>query len=422
MKRYFIYVFILFALCLCGVTANAQADKPYYTDDSHILFVPKRTVLFPLSDYSVEKVQKERFSDSWSSDYVNTYLLNKKVRVSSDSDIPVIGYTKSGIGVKEYDYYIVEYNNQLCYLPKQSCPDNSLIDSKNAEIQSYYKSMQQELIDLSEEFLYRVTMKAQKAANELAILKERKSFLIDSTSTAQIQQKEAEMKKEYEAWKENLSDAGLKASKIIVIHNAELSSPNSAAGCDYSLRYTNNSSKTIKYLDWKGNAYNAVNDIVSCDIRNTSLLQGRETGPVMAHEEGGGLWETIIYNWSAKELRLTNITITYTDGTKAILNGKEIRAITGAPFIQLSLGQKALIKSDAQFEIEKKIRELEEVSKYLHTPENARSLVPDALKEEEALFKRIQELGHESFDYRFRNSIPSWDDAPESLKRLTMVY
>jgi hypothetical protein len=422
MKQYTVLVCVLSVILLGGKTAYAQVDKPYYTDDSHTLFVPKRTVLFPLSEYSAEKVQRERFANKWGSDYVNTLLFDKKVRVSSDTNIPVIGYTKSGVSVKDYDYYIVEYNGQLCYLPKDSCPDNSLIDSKNAEIISYYRSMQQELIDLSEEFLYRVTVKAQNAINELTSLNDRKNYLIDSTSTAQIQQKEAKMKEEYEAWRANLNDIGLKASKIIAIHSSELSSPNSAAGCDYMLSYSNNSSKTIKYLDWKGNAYNAVNDIVSCDIRNTTLLQGRETGPIEAHQEGGGHWETIIYNWSAKELRLTGITITYLDGTKASLTGKEISAITGAPFMRLSLGQKALIKADVDFEIEKRIRALEEESKYLSTPENARYTTVEDLKEEVGIFKRIDEIGKEMNSYRYRNSIPSWDDAPTSVKRLIVIY
>ena len=182
------------------------------------------------------------------------------------------------------------------------------------------------------------------------------------------------------------------------------------------------STKTIKYLDWKGNAYNAVNDIVSCDIRNASLLQGRDTGPVAPDQEGGGLWETIIYNWSAKELRLTGITITYTDGTKINLSGKEIAAITGAPHLHLTYGQQSLIEIHAKNEIETKIYDLEKISKYLSNPENARYEVIGTFGEEAEIFKRIQAIGLESSMYRFRNQIPSWDDAPESVKRLIVTY
>ena len=414
-------IVITLALAL-GQPLFAQVGKPYYADNAHTIQVPKRTVLYPLSDYESESVQKARYADTWSIDHVNTMLLDKKVRVSDNAELVVVGFSKSEMFARDFDFYIVEYNGQLCYLPKNSCPDNSLIDSKNAEIVSYCRSMQQEMIDLSEEFLYRVTVKAQNAINELTSLNDRKNYLIDSTSTAQIQQKEAKMTEEYEAWRANLNDIGLKASKIIAIHSSELSSPNSAAGCDYMLSYSNNSSKTIKYLDWKGNAYNAVNDIVSCDIRNTTLLQGRETGPIEAHQEGGGHWENIIYNWSAKELRLTGITITYLDGTKVSLTGKEISAIMGAPFMRLSLGQKALIKADVDFEVQRKIRDLEEVSKYLSNPENARYTTVEALKEEVEIFKRIQKIGEESSSFRFKNSIPSWDDAPESVKRLIVIF
>lgn len=422
MKRIVSISLVIAALILNGFNLFAQADKPYFSDDSHTVYVPKRTVIYPLRDYEAEKVQNDRYGEKWSIDHVNTMLLEKKVRVSESGDLVVVGFSKSGLSVKDYDFYIVEYSGQLCYLPKESCPDNSLIDSMNQGIIAYYQSMQRELEDLSEEYFSRVTKKAQDAASQLASIKERKDFLVDSISTSRIQQRQAEMAEEYNAWKANLNEVGQKASKYLVIHNSELLPPNSASGCDFSLYYTNTSTKTIKYLDWKGNAYNAVNDIVSCDVRNTSLLQGRETGPVAPDQEGGGKWETIIYNWSAKELRLTGITITYTDGTKVSLSGKEIAAIKGAPFLHMTYGQQSLIEINAKTEIETQIYNLEKISKYLSTPENARYETIGVFSEEAEIFKRIQAIGQESSLYRYRNLIPSWDDAPESVKRLIVIY
>ena len=90
--------------------------------------------------------------------------------------------------------------------------------------------------------------------------------------------------------------------------------------------------------------------------------------------------------------------------------------------MRLSLGQKALIKADVDFEVQRKIRDLEEVSKYLSNPENARYTTVEALKEEVEIFKRIQKIGEESSSFRFKNSIPSWDDAPESVKRLIVIF
>ena len=414
-------IVITLALAL-GQPLFAQVGKPYYADNAHTIQVPKRTVLYPLRDYESESVQKARHADTWSIDHVNTMLLDKKVRVSDNAELVVVGFSKSDRFAKDYDYYIVEYNGQLCYLPRTSCPDNSLIDSKNQEIVDYVLSMQREMVDLSEEFLRRVTLKAQNATRQLAEINDRKDFLIDSISTAQIEQKNKEMAEEYSAWEASLSDAGKKTSKYIVIHTLKLSSPNSAAGCDFTLYYTNTSPKTIKYLDWSGNAYNAVNDIVSCDIRNTSLLRGRETGPVEPNRIGGGHWETVIYNWSAKELRLTGITITFIDGTKISLSGKDIVAVSGAPYRQLTNGQRGLIKSDVRIDVDTRILKLEEVSKYITTPENARYLAPEELSEEVNIFKRLEAVGMEAHQYRFRNSLPSWDDAPESVRRLIVIY
>lgn len=422
MNRLFASFFVLYIILCGGPFLYAQVDKPYYVDNSHTVYVPKRTIIYPLSEYSTEKVLRERYADEWSSDYVNTYLLSKKVRVSADINIPVIGFTKSGMGIQKYDYYIVDYDGQLCYLPKDSCPDNTVIDSKNNEIAAYYQSMKQQLTDWSEDFLTRVTLKAQEATNELAYIKERKNYIVDSVSTARIQQRKAEMLNEYYLWKDQLNEVGERVSKIIVIHNSELSLPNSAAGCDYSLSYTNTSSKIIKYLDWTGNAFNAVNDIVSCETRHLSVLQGRETGPISPNNEGGGLWENIIYNWSAKELRLSGISIIYTDGTKTNLTGKEIMAVMGAPHFSLSYVEESMINIQAKSEIEVRIHNLEEVSKYLNYPEGASYLAPDILKEEEELYKRINELGIQCSFYRNRNSIPRWDDAPESVRRLIVIY
>ena len=90
MNRLFASFFVLYIILCGGPFLYAQVDKPYYVDNSHTVYVPKRTIIYPLSEYSTEKVLRERYADEWSSDYVNTYLLSKKVRVSADINIPVI--------------------------------------------------------------------------------------------------------------------------------------------------------------------------------------------------------------------------------------------------------------------------------------------------------------------------------------------
>lgn len=411
-------------LCLGGLSQYlyAQADRQYFADDSHTIFVPKRTVLNVLqSDYEVEKILDARKTDEGSDRYVGNSGLLKNTKVSNNMDIPVIGFIKSDPSLDEYDYYIVEYDGQVCFLSKESCPDNTLIDSKNKDIRDYYQSLKKDITTLTKEYFERVKSKAQSASDRITILKNREDYLVDSLAESQIAQQEKAVLEKYTIWKEGADETRKKASNALIIHRSKLSAPNSAAGCDYSMTFTNTSSKTIKYLDWKGSAYNAVDDIVSCEVRNTRILQGRVTGPINPNTEHKATWETIIYNWSAKELRLSGIEITYTDGTKTSLSSKDISSIINAPSNQLPFTQKVSIRSQAKDVIKHQLDELNDVSKYLSAPENARFSTTASLEGERDLYKQLIELGKEFQRLRHRNNLPEWV-LPKDVKALIGTY
>ena len=57
-------------------------------------------------------------------------------------------------------------------------------------------------------------------------------------------------------------------------------STNSANGVSPTIYFRNNTTKTMKYIDWYMVPYNAVNDPVQCEIRRTSVFDGQLVGPI----------------------------------------------------------------------------------------------------------------------------------------------
>lgn len=111
------------------------------------------------------------------------------------------------------------------------------------------------------------------------------------------------------------------------ITTAHLSSPNSAGGVDAIMYYKNLSSKTIKYFYWEGYAKNAVGDVVENEIGGDRSFGGKDTGPIKFGKTGGGCWSCIIYNWTAKKLVVTDVTIEYMDGTELRISENEIKYV-----------------------------------------------------------------------------------------------
>jgi hypothetical protein len=106
------------------------------------------------------------------------------------------------------------------------------------------------------------------------------------------------------------------------------SEPNSAGGCDVHLTFINKSNKIIKYVDWEGSFKNAVGDLVTSEIGNKSIFEGRFTGPVKPeHNSHNGYWSCIIYNFSAKRVIMNNLNIEYMDGSTIMIKGKDLKTI-----------------------------------------------------------------------------------------------
>lgn len=134
---------------------------------------------------------------------------------------------------------------------------------------------------------------------------------------------ERRLKAERKAREERIALSKFPLGKVEV----KSSSPNSAGGVDVTFTYLNTSKKTIKYLHWTGHHFNAVNDPVMCTINRTSISRGKDTGPVEPWQEGGGIWSALIYNYSAREIKISRIRIEYIDGTARTIIGKELMNI-----------------------------------------------------------------------------------------------
>lgn len=113
----------------------------------------------------------------------------------------------------------------------------------------------------------------------------------------------------------------------VEIIDCHLSSPNSVGGCDLSISFRNVSPKTIKYISFGVDFYNAVGDIVPCEIRGYGFY-AKVTGPIDNLYSGyTATWDCPIYNWSARSAKIDYIYIEYMDGTTIEIKEKNLYLI-----------------------------------------------------------------------------------------------
>lgn len=128
------------------------------------------------------------------------------------------------------------------------------------------------------------------------------------------EQKEAERKK---AEEERENERINKYKSAIRVSRVRTSRPNSAGGVDLYISWKNLSDKVIKYAYFTVVPYNAVDDIMTCDIRRYSDFTGQETGPFYKGQgnTGSTYWENAWYNYTITKAILKKVEIKYMDGT-----------------------------------------------------------------------------------------------------------
>ncbi|MDF2541892.1 MAG: Fibronectin type domain protein [Herbinix sp.] len=90
---------------------------------------------------------------------------------------------------------------------------------------------------------------------------------------------------------------------------------NSVGGVSISMNFFNNSSKTIKYVTFTVNPYNAVDDRIACVIWDDYSFQIEVTGPVKTDQFNYAAWDVIWYNGTTEYAKIVKAEIIYTDGT-----------------------------------------------------------------------------------------------------------
>lgn len=275
--------------------------------------------------------------------YTHVTQYNKPVsrstkKVAKPTSLKVIGYGQDSPKWL-FDTYLVVYDDKIYILEPGYVEDNSGLEARNRAMQDYYTGMKDSLATLKASYDREMEVKRAEIQAHLDQIKYAEAnfdAVCDSIVNAKVAQENASRVKVYNAWYSKQTASTQRAAKLLAITQSYLDKPNSAGGCDYYLRYVNHSKKTIKYLTWYGSVYNAVNDRVSCTVRRIGTFSGKDTGPVAQGESGGGYWDCIIYNYSAKEMRLSSISIIYMDGSTASIAGADIRALADQPLGELS--------------------------------------------------------------------------------------
>lgn len=142
-----------------------------------------------------------------------------------------------------------------------------------------------------------------------------------------------EQRDQYNAAEEQrkLSEHIAELQNTIKVYKCYSGSPDSAGGVDLYITYANMSdSKVIKYARFTCVPYNNVNDPVTCQIRRNSSFTAQDEGPYRKGE--GNLstywyWQNAWYNSTIKYVKLTNIEIEYTDGTKYSIGPDDIQYV-----------------------------------------------------------------------------------------------
>lgn len=356
---------LLFLICMVtslsgtiyASNSNLQ-NVTWISPDNHFyLTTVEDVVLYKVNKIDAGEYPPKDLSQEQNSTRRVTYLGDhKKKSIRKSTEVEVVGLLNAKMQLY-YDTYLVVYSGELYYMPKECVATNVELEEVNKSLDKTFAGLidEKELLDND---IYNATqviesyrILSESKLEVYSIMHKSLPHIIDSIEQKAIldykTQCELEYNKRYNNWAKSLTSSARTAIKTIAIRSARLSSPNSAGGCDYSFYYTNKSNKTIKYLTWNGSVYNAVDDRVSCDIRHTSSVGGRDTGPVEFDERGGGSWSNVIYNYSADRVKLFSIYIQYMDGSTYSIKESDMELMLSEPSKETDWSAQKLIKEGA---------------------------------------------------------------------------
>lgn len=365
MKVLKIALILIISLITQTQLCQAQYEKYYMADNqTHVTTLPKATLYELPDNYRASLEKKSRLHEYSDREVVDINNL-KTSKLRKPQQLKVLRYTNTQ-KQELFNAYIVEHKDKLWVLPECNAQDNThlrirgdkmledkvALESRHENQIAYVDSLKSELESL-------VAIYTKECTDSLGYYRDllaRLPQMRDSMVLAAEAQERDRVNKEYNKWYNSLPASTRAAAKILKINDAKLDYPNYAGGCDFIFYYVNRSPKTIKYLHWSGNIYNAVDDYVFCDIRRTSSASGKDTGPIAHEEQGGGVWDCVIYNYDADYIKLNNIRIIYMDGSSADIAKADIQRLLNEPSKEVHVDEaevtsKLISVRDCQYKI-----------------------------------------------------------------------
>lgn len=345
-------LFTLLLLTLAAGTLNAQDDKyevsPFETRDTWLISLPKAE-LYPMEDYELRRIQNSQQRRA-------VTISGKAKKFRKPQTLQVVAYTNQKRSL-HFDTYVVSLGGKYYYVAPSQIENNAPIENINRRLDNIQQTLSDSLALIEKQIdhtnatrnalldslrtAYNDSLKYYSA--QAALLKAQ----IDSTEVAAVEAYKQQQTASYQTWQKSLPQSTRNALARLKIDEAALYSPNSAGGCDYHFVYTNLSNKTVKYLYWNGDIYNAVDDLVYCEIRNYCTFTGKDTGPVAPNEQGGGRWDCITYNYSADYVILNSVRIEYTDGSTYTIGKADLKRMLSEPSQEMDWWTKQDIQDKA---------------------------------------------------------------------------
>ena len=129
--------------------------------------------------------------------------------------------------------------------------------------------------------------------------------------------------KKQNVFREKVYERVSKFGSSILINSCYIDSINSVGGVDISIRFTNVSDKTIKYVKFDVIPYNRVYDITFSEIDGISKKTVTAVNFVKQYDTYIANFKNVWYNDTISEIEITGIEIIYADNTKSYVSDKK---------------------------------------------------------------------------------------------------
>lgn len=335
MNKSFLVIFGIVYATLALAQNDIISNITWLRNDTTYIYTHPNTIIYEYSDNIRLSPELMEYSNKQSQKRnLISYVGLKQKKIKKSTQFKVRGFANTTKKL-HYDTYIVEFKNRFYCLPSENVENNIVIDCVNTNLDNAHNELIIQKDSCFKEFNSDYSKMFNMCMDSLIYYKkyrEQIPEIIDSIKD-KIHNDFLDVHDQIlEEWQNSLPTSTKNIfNNILSINQVTLHSPNSAGGCDCTVYYTNKSAKTIKYLYWSGDFYNAVNDLVFCEIRRSCSFTGKDTGPVEPDKTGGGTWDCVIYDWSASDIKLTDISIVYMDGSTVLIGAADIRRLLTEP-------------------------------------------------------------------------------------------